>query len=431
MASAAEALAINGGPKSFGTDISEFTAHPVMEREEIGAVVGLMTRNEISTAPLVREFEREFAAYHGAQYAIGQCNGTSTLHSAYFAVGVGPGDEVITPAYTWHLGVGPIMAAHGIPVFADIDRKSLCVIPEDIERKITDRTKAIAVLHAYGHPAPMDEIMDVARRHNLPVIEDSSHAHGASYKGKLIGTWGDVGCFSLQGSKIMVGGEGGILITNNRKYYERAIALAHYERISELGSDSPYAKYAQDYPQPPGCFGFKYRMHPLAAAIALEQFRKLDRFKAIERENMRYLTAKLAGLHPAFQPAYEAPGADRVWLNYICYFDEKATGIARDRFVEALKAEGVDATAGRAGYLPLYWNPLYEDQDFWGKGCPFSCPFYGKEVSYPREGLCPNTEEMWKLTVGLPVFWNRTPTYVLDSMANAVAKVLGNLDGLR
>ncbi|MHB0874735.1 MAG: DegT/DnrJ/EryC1/StrS family aminotransferase [Anaerolineae bacterium] len=430
MPAAAERLAINGGPKSFDVDIAEFTNHPVMEREEIGAVVTLMTRNEISTSPLVRQFEREFADYHGAKYAIGQCNGTSTLHSAYFAVGVGPGDEVITPAYTWHLAVGPIMAAHGIPVFADIDRKSLCVLPEDIERKITDRTKAIAVLHAFGHPAPMDEIMAVARRHNLPVIEDASHAHGASYKGRLIGTWGDIGCFSLQGSKIMVGGEGGVLITDNKQYYERAIALGHYERISELG-DSEYAKYAQNYPQPPACYGYKYRMHPLAAAIAREQFLKLDRFKAIERENMRYLTGKLTGLHPAFEPAYEAPDADRVWLNYIAYFDEDAVGIPRDRFVEALRAEGVDATAGRAGYLPLYWNPIYQDKDLWGKGCPFSCPHYGKDVSYPREGLCPNTEAIWKLTVGLPVFWNRTPTPVLDRLADAVAKVLGNLDELR
>lgn len=423
-------LAISGGPRSFDIDVSEFTAHPVMEREEIGAVVALMTRNEISIAPVVREFERDFAAYHGARFAIAQCNGTSTLHAAFFAVGVGPGDEVIAPAYTWQAGVVPIMAAHGIPVFADVDRRSLCVLPEDIERKITDRTKAISVLHAYGHPAPMDEIMDLARRHNLPVIEDASHAHGASHKGRLVGTWGDIGCFSLQGSKIMVGGEGGVLITNNEHYYNRAIVLGHYERISEL-ADPEYSKYAMHYPQPPSCFGYKYRMHPLAAAIALEQLRKLDHFKAIVRENMRYLTGKLSRLHPAFEPAYESLDVDRLWLNYICFYDEKAFGVSRDRFVEALRAEGVDATAGRAGYLPVYWNPLYQEQDLWGKGCPFSCPYYGKEVTYPREGLCPNAEEIWKLTVGLPVFWNRTPTAVLDRLVDTVAKVLANLDELR
>ncbi len=425
MPTATGALALLGGEKSFDIDVREFTLHPIMGPEEIGAVVDLMTRNEISTAPLVRQFEQEFAAYHGAKYAIGQCNGTSTIAAAYFAVGVGLGSEVITPAYTWHLAVGPVMAAGGVPVFADIDRKSLCVLPEDIERKITERTAAINVLHSYGHPAPMDEIMDVARRHNIPVIEDSSHAHGATYKGKLIGTWGDIGCFSLQGSKIMVGGEGGIVITDNDEYYARMIALGHYERISELG-DSIYAEMKSVYPIPPACFGQKYRMHPLAAAIAREQFKKLDRNMAIERENMRYITNQLAGLHPAFEPAYESPDVDRVWLNYIGYLDEQKAGISRDRFVEALRAEGVDATAGRAGYLPLYWNPLYQDKELWNK----AYPHLGQNVTYPMHGLCPNTEEMWKYTVGLPIFWNRTPREVLDRLVATVGKVLANLDQL-
>ena len=429
MLATAKKLAINGGPKAFDTDISEFSLHPIMGPEEIAAVVGLMARNEISVSPVVRQFEKEFADYHGVQYGLAQNNGTSTFHSAYFAVGVGPGDEVITPAYTWHLAVEPIMAAHGIPVFADVDPQSLCLIPEDVERKITDRTKAICVLHAFGHPAPMDEIMAVARRHKLAVIEDCSHAHGATYKGRKIGTIGDIGCFSLQGSKIIVAGEGGILVTNNKDYYARAVLLGHYERVPELG-DSKYTKYGYNYPQPPVCFGFKYRPHPLAIAIAREQFKKLDHFMAIERENMRCLTDKLTGLHPAFQPAYESPGVERVWLNFICNFDEAKAGVSRDKFVEALRAEGVDATAGRAGYLPNYWNPMYEEKDLWGKGCPFSCPFYGKEISYPKEGLCPNTEGIWKTTVGLPVFWNRTPAAVLDQLAAAVGKVVGGLGEL-
>jgi dTDP-4-amino-4,6-dideoxygalactose transaminase len=422
-------LALNGGPKAFDVDISENCLHPIMERQEIAAVVELMARNEISTSPVVQQFEREFAAYHGARHALAQNNGTSTLHAAYFAVGVGPGDEVITPAYTWHLGVEPILAAHGIPIFVDIDPLSLCALPEDIERKITGRTKAISVLHAYGHPADMDPIMEVARKHGLPVVEDSSHAHGALYKGRHIGTIGDIGCFSLQGSKIMVAGEGGILITDNADYYGRAIALGHYERIPDLGPDSPYAKYTLDYPIPPACLGFKYRIHPLAAAIAQQQLKKLDHFVAIERENMRYLTEGMRGLHPAFEPAYESPDVQRVWLNYIAYFDEAKAGVSRDRFVAALRAEGIEATTGRSGYLPLYWNPLYQEKDVFGKGCPFSCPFYGREVSYPK-GLCPNTEAMWQRTVGLPVFWNYTPREVLDQLIGAVAKVLHGLGQL-
>lgn len=428
MVATREKLALNGGEKSFQVDISEFALHPVMEREEIGAVVDLMSRNEVSASPIVKEFEREFADYHGMQYALAQNNGTSTLHAAYFAVGVGPGDEVVTPAYSWHLQAGPIMAAHGIPVFADVDERTLAVLPEDVERKITDRTKAIAVLHAFGHPAPMDEIMEIARARNLPVVEDCSHAHGATYKGRRIGTIGDIGCFSLQGSKVIVAGEGGIMVTNNREYFVRALALGHYERIGEVG-ESDYSRYMSNYPVPPACFSFKYRIHPLAAAIAREQFRKLDRFIGIERQNMRYLTEGLSGLHPAFRPSYESPDVERVWLNYICYFDDEVAGVSRDRFIEALVAEGMQASSGRAGYLPLYWNPLYRDKDIWGKGCPFSCPHYGREISY-EDGLCPNTEEIWKHTVNLPVFWNRTPREVLDNVVATVDKVLRNLDQL-
>lgn len=422
-------LAILGGKKEFDVDIKEFRKHPIMASEEIKEVVELMMKNEISMSPLVREFEGEFASYVRAKYALAQNNGTSTLHAAYFAVGIGPGDEVLTPAYSWHLQCIPILASHGIPIFCDIDPKTLTILPEDIEKKINKKTKAIVVLHTYGHPVQIDRIVEIAKKHNLPVIEDCSHAHGVTYKGKHVGTFGDIGCFSLQGSKVMVAGEGGVLVTNTKKYYERAILLGHYERINELGNPE-YKKYAYNYPQPPACFGFKYRIHPLASAIARVQLKKLPKKLEILRENMRYLSNKLKKIHPVFESPPELPGVERVWLNYICYYDEDNAGVKRDIFIEALKAEGLQASTGRAGYLPLYWNPIFKEKNLWGKGCPFSCPFYGKEINYPR-GLCPNTERIWKREVGLPVFWNRTPREVLDKLIETIEKVLNNLGNLK
>ncbi|MFQ6078263.1 MAG: DegT/DnrJ/EryC1/StrS family aminotransferase, partial [Thermodesulfobacteriota bacterium] len=288
-----EKLALFGGPKAVTLDDSEALRWPIITNEEIEAVNELMRKGEVSVSPIVKEFEQEFADYCGAKYALAQNNGTSTLHAAYFAVGISPGDEVITPVYSWHLQLMPILAAHGVPVFCDIDPKTLNIDPEDIERKITPRTKAIVVVHVYGHPAEMDDILAIAKQHKLAVVEDCSHAHGAEYKGRKVGTFGDVGCFSLQGSKLMVAGEGGILVTNNTKYYERAIMLGHYERIPSLTLPD-YTKYQwMGKEVPPICFGYKYRIHPLGAAIARVQLKHLDERNDIRRKNLEYLSQGL------------------------------------------------------------------------------------------------------------------------------------------
>ena len=165
-------------------ELANATLWPVFGDEEKQAVLELLDGGKGIYEPIA-EFESAFAEYHDAKFALAVNNGTSAIHTAYFAVGVGPGDEVIVPAYTWQLQVAQILALHGIPVFCDVDPKDATIDPKDIERKITPRTKVIAILHPYGAVAPMDEIMEIARKHGLPVIEDCSHAHGAKYKGKI------------------------------------------------------------------------------------------------------------------------------------------------------------------------------------------------------------------------------------------------------
>lgn len=429
-----EKLALFGGEKALkrSEELSSAIRWPVFTEEEKKAICEVLESKNIY-AP-IKEFEREFAAYHGVKFALAHNNGTSSIHAALFAAGVEPGDEVITSAYTWHLQVTPIIALHGIPVFCDIEPKSACIDPSDIKRKISERTKAIIVVHPYGAVAPMDEILSIAHERGIVVIEDCSHAHGAKYKGKKVGTLGDIGCFSLQASKLMTGIEGGILITNNEEYYERACVLGHYERIPQLNSEK-YRKYYQpEKEMAPSCFGFKYRMHPLAAAIARVQLHHLDEWNSIRRRNMTYVTKVIneakREIGDFFEPPYEAPGTERTWLGYVCQYYREKVGVPRERLIEAFKAEGLPATGERAGYLPVYWNPIYEERSVWAKGYPFDAPYVSRKITYER-GMCVEAERFWRRLVGFPVIHKKVSEELLEEYAGAILKVLRNINSLK
>ncbi len=431
----ADKLAIHGGPKAITRkdDLGRCSRWPSFADEEKRAVLEALEGGDVYGP--IAEFEENFARYMGSRYALPTNNGTSAIHSAYFAAGVGPGDEVILSAYTWHLQVSQVLALHAIPVFCDIDAKSACIDPEDVRRKITTRTKAISVVHPYGAIAPMDEIVEIAEESGLVVVEDCSHAHGATYRGRKVGTIGDIGCFSLQASKLMTGIEAGVMITDDEEYYERACVLGHYERIPKLGIEKYRKLYQPEREMAPACFGFKYRMHPLAAAIALVQLKHLDEWTKIRRQNMCWLTERLGEVGRAnggvFEPPYDEPNTERVWLNYICLYYADRAGVERPKFIEALNAEGLPATGGRTGYLPVYWNPVFEERmDIWGDGYPFRAPYTKAEVSYSR-GICPEAEVHFKRTVGLPVLHHETEKAILEEYAGAISKVLENLGSLR
>jgi dTDP-4-amino-4,6-dideoxygalactose transaminase len=426
-----EKLALEGGPQAV-TRTQELRAAgrwPVYSDEEKAAVLAVLEAEDLYGEGA--RFEAEFAAYHGARYALAHCNGSAALHAAYFAAGVGPGDEVIAPAYTWHLQVSQVLALHALPVFADIEPKAATLDPVDVRRKITPRTKAIAVLHPFGAPAELEEIVAIGREQGIPVIEDCSHAHGATYHGRKVGTFGDIGCFSLQASKLMNSIEGGILITDNERYYERACVLGHYDRIPKLTSESYRRFHDPSVLQAPTCFGFKYRIHPLAAAIARVQLRHLDERNALRRRTMGYLTQHLAEVgRGVLVPPYEAPDTERLWLNYLCtYSEERSRGIPRAKFIEALQAEGLPATGGRAGYLPVYWNPLYTERvSMWAEGDPFDLPGVEQRRPY-APGLCPEAERFWQRTVALPVLHHPVSDALLDEIVHAVEKVVCGLTG--
>ncbi len=423
-------LAILGGQPAISDPqaLAQACTRPGFDEDEVAAVCQLL--REGASYSEIRAFEQEFAQWLPAQFALAQNNGTSTLHAAYFACGVGPGDEVIVSAYTWHLAVGPILALHALPVFCDIDPLDGTIDPEQIERNITPRTKAINVVHPFGAVADMAAIMDVANRHGIPVIEDCSHAHGAEFSGRRVGSIGQIGCFSLQKSKLLTAIEGGVLTTDDRSLYERAVALGHYELIKNL--EDPHLRRLAGGPETaPANFGFKYRMHPLAAALARAQLKKLQARNQVRDQNMRYIAQAIGEIGgDVLRPPAERPGTKRVWFEFICQFDEDKAGVSRDRFVEALQAEGLKAKAGRSGYLPVYWNPIYSERmDIWGRGAPFDGPASPRRIEYPR-GLCPRAEEYCRRQVSLPIVHRRADRELLDQYIAAIAKVLSNLDKL-
>jgi len=385
-------LAVDGGRKAITLDQTEANKWPPLGEEEFAAVKRVMQMPDFYEEAYI--LEEEFKNYIGSKYALAHNNGTAAIHAALFAVGIGPGDEVITPSYTYWATCMPVLTWGGIPVFAEVNPETCNIDPEDIKRRITSKTKAIIVVHLWGLPCEMDEIMEVAKRYNIKVIEDAAHAHGAEYKGKKVGSIGDIGCFSFQASKLMVGIEGGMLVTNNQGYYERAMALGHYRRLKSLPPKSIYQKYHAT------CFGFKYRIHPLAAAIARVQLKHLDERNKKRNKNIEYLDAKLEtlpGIRTFKTPSY----MKRVYYQHEIILEEEKFKVSKEKFVEALRAEGADVSGER--YPLQHQQPIY------------------KEMNIPIEPL-PITERIRDKILSLPTF-PQANIDLLDQYAEAFKKI--------
>jgi len=413
-------LALFGGEKTITKTQNEITA-PVVPEKAYGMVKELMEKGEISTSPIVGQFEKKFSDYIGAEFGLCICNGTTSIQAALFAVGVGAGDEVIVPSFTFWASAGPIVAANAVPVFADVDLEKQTVTAETIAKCITPKTKAIIVVHTWGTPCEIEPIVKLAKEKGLKVIEDCSHAHGAAYHGKKVGTFGDVGCFSLQGSKVLPAGEGGILVTNNRLYFERACALGHYERLSKLPEDSEYRKYAMTG------FGFKHRAHPLGIAIADASLDRLDEINAVRYENGKYFDKLISDLD-FISLQGEPEDSKRVYAyHYARYIPEKLGGLGLYTFMNAIAAEGI--ICGSCGYGKLHIAPFYTEEGKFGKGCPFDCPHYGSEFKADRTPL-PNTEILAKSDMMLAPRFEIATKEDIELYAAAYHKVAENADEL-
>jgi len=296
-------------------------------------------------SPHIKQFEEKFAAWHHAKYAVSNCNGTAAIWIALRAVGLGYGEEVIIPPYTFIATGSAVLMANGTPVFVDIDPDTYNIDPKKIEAAITEKTKAIIAVHIAGSPADMDGIMAIARKHDLAVIEDAAQAHGAEWKGRRVGAIGDVGTFSFQSTKNMCAGEGGICITDDEAIFDRCYSFSNCGRIRG-------GKWYEHH-----VLGSNCRMPAICAGILTAQFDQIEDQMARRDRNARVLTGLLSQIE-GIRPLKLHEGATRsAWHLYVFRYDSKAFGgLPRARFIDALNAEGVPCSAG---YVPLYREELF------------------------------------------------------------------------
>ena len=407
-------LAINGGQKAC---TGSFPGWPIWDESDCDAVVEVVRSGQWWSVggTKVKEFESKFAEYQGAKHGVCVPNGTISLVVALQAVGVRAGDEVIVTPYTFIASASSIVQANAIPVFVDIDPETLNIDPVAVEAAITDKTKAIMAVHIGGMPADMDAIMDIARRHNLKVIEDAAQAHGASWRGQGVGSIGDAGSFSFQASKNLTSGEGGIVITCDQEVADAAWSIHNVGRV----------KGGAWYEHP--LLGSNYRMTEFQAAILLNQMKNLDAQTKLRNENGLYLAERLSkidGIEP--QKRDERVTSHAYHLFITRYLAEGKTGVSRAEFIKALGAEGVPMVGG--GYLPLYRSGMFELSP---DGCPMGCRFYGKTIDYANlhlpncERIC-DSEAMW---MGQNVMLGTRKQ--MDEIADAFEKVMENIDELK
>lgn len=396
--------------------------------EEVNMVAEMTRRNELSGGtPVVRAFEKRWREWIGSKYSLTTVNGTTALYSAYFGAGVGPGDEVICPINTWICTIAPAVLLGARPVFCDVDPDTLLMDAEDAARRITAKTACIVPVHLWGNVCDLDAILAIARARGIKVIEDCSHAHGARYKERMCGSLGDAGCWSMQGSKPVSAGEGGVLVTDDIDLFERASLVGQVNRIS--GIDLVSERYTEH--QPLG-LGMKFRAHPLGIGIANVQLNKLDGLNARRR---KYIEAVEAGLGdiPGLRPVKRHAGAEPAGFYGfpIIHDPGEMDGVPTDRLVESLKNCGLAVTM--SPYPPLHTLPLFaKGFDVFTRNRGPLCASEGYTGHKP--GDFPNAELAARRTLFLPVLSAPTDNaaeIVLDALQRGVeAARMGNRAGV-
>jgi dTDP-4-amino-4,6-dideoxygalactose transaminase len=437
-------LAVNGGAKA--VEEWEGQAQPKIGAEEFLALAetwGYSSRAREKIAKIIAE-EGELASPHltryynprpsrvqmleelarelfGVRHALAVNSGTSALNCAYVACGIGPGDEVIVPAYTFFATAAAVVTARAVPVIAEID-DSLTLDPQDVEKKITPRTKAIVPVHMVGNCADMDPIIEIARGHKLVVVEDAAQACGGRYGDKLLGTIGDVGCFSISSYKITGAGEGGLMLTDDEWLYTRA------QNQHDTAACWRPDRYARER-RPGELFcGQNYRMSELEGTVNLVQVGKTREQAARYNANRRRVITGLDEFQETRLRRSNDPRGD-VGYRLVLLAGSKA---AAARIAEALSAEGLDAGArgtrsSRDWHLYKYWEQILEHKGATAEGCPFTCPLRESgPPSYSRE-MCERSAELIDRAVFINVdqWWSPRDCDAVAAAINKVCQVLG------
>lgn len=409
-------LAIFGGNRIRD---SPFPKHPIITQDEKNAVMEVLDSGNLSTfiaspgeqflgGKKIREFESKFASYIGTKYAIAFNSATSALHAAVVAVGVRPGEEVIVPPYTFTSTATCVLMHNAIPVFSDIKNDIYCLDPKKLENSKTDLTRAIIPVHLFGHPCDMDEIMEFASKYKLKIIEDCAQAPGAEYKGRKVGTIGDCGIFSFQETKNMMTGEGGMLVTNDENIAKAAQMVRNHGEMINL--EEKVRSYRSEI------LGWGYRMTELEAAIGIVQLSKLDSYNEHRIKLTSYLTERLKSINGIKHVKYDF--VKHVYYVYSFSYDVEKVGIPREKFCEAVRAEGIPIYGGYV--KPLYLNPLYLEKR------AFAFKHYNGMSKYEK-GICPVAESLHENDlVMIPIC--RPPATIadMDDIVNAINKVIEN-----
>lgn len=360
-----------------------------IEQDDIQAVVDVLKSDFLTTGPKIAEFEQTVADYVGAKYAVAISNGTSALHAACFAAGIEPGDEVITTPLTFAASANCVLYCGGTPVFADVDPKTYNIDPEDIQRKITDRTKAIIAVHLAGQPCDMDAIHSIAREHGLIVIEDGAHALGSVYKGKKVGSMSDMTTFSFHPVKPITTGEGGMIVTDNEDFYKKMILFRSHGITRDdsmmTRNDGPW--FYQQFN-----LGYNYRITDIQCALGCSQMKKLDRFLARRKEIVAHYNEAFADCDNIITP-YQLSDTESGWHLYIV----QVKNCDRRQVFEKMREKGIGVNVH---YIPVYMHPYYQE--------------HGYENVH-----CANAEEIYSHIISLPLYPGLTSEqqdYVIDTL---------------
>jgi L-glutamine:2-deoxy-scyllo-inosose/3-amino-2,3-dideoxy-scyllo-inosose aminotransferase len=410
-------LAITGGEPLRKTP---FTAWPIAGKEEAAALQDVLTSTKWGGQPFpgkhAAAFAKKFAEVHTVRYA--QCvnTGTVAIQAALRAIGIQPGDEVIAPAYTWEGTVGPVLLLNAVPVFVDVDPDTYCLDAKLIEKAITPKTKAILPVHLGMRFADMDEILRIAAKHKLKVIEDCAHAHGGMWKGKGAGSMGDLGAFSFQSSKLITSGEGGAVISNSLEYMERVQSYINAGRASL--TDKYHHRIV----------GFNYRLGEFQAAVLGPQLDRLPQQAAVREMNMKHFESRLHGTEGIALLKADPRITRLAPYGYVIkYFAEKAKDVPRAAFVAALQLEGVPCDG-------LFYEPVYKSSLFPVLSSDFPALSWGREKALDLRTMhsCPESERAaYHEAVWFPHQHFLGSTGDVDAIGDAIHKVLANIEELR
>lgn len=412
MAAITHELALHGGPKAVHDVLPTFldksgrrfgAEEETMVLEALRS--GCLSRNG---GTMVKRFEQEFAARLGTTHAVACSSGSAAIHLAVASLDPEPGDEFIVPPITDIGSIFPVLWQNCVPVFADIDPLTMNIDPADVERKITKHTRAIIAVHLTGQPCELHRLRQIADRHRLVLIEDCAQAYWAEYDGHLVGTVGDIGCFSLQQSKHITCGEGGVMVTSNSVIAQRARLFADKAWPRDTGGLGS-ARFLF-LPQ-------NYRMTELQGAVSIAQLQKLSSILVSRRARAEHLSKLIHGT-PGVQSPTIPTNTRHSWWLYMLRVDEKALDVSTQTFGDALVAEGVHAWV-RYIVEPIYCSPLFTQKKTYGSS---GFPFTTWETQEFRKGLCPKAEEA--LSGCIAVHWNENYTEShVEQIASAIKKV--------